>query len=82
MADVLTVIWYVAALSGVVSVIVSIVRPAAHRPALLVGAVCFWIAGVLGILSIGVVFLVAAVICGVVAVRQTSATTTAGRTAD
>lgn len=78
MADVLIVIWYVAAASGLVSVVVAVARPAARRPALLVGAAAFGIAGLLGILSIGVVLLAAAAVCAVIAARQTSAPTTEG----
>lgn len=82
MADVLTVIWYAAALSGFVSVVVSVVRPTMRRPALLVGAAAFGLAGILGILSIGVLFIVAAIVCAVVAERQTSKPRTVAHSAD
>lgn len=69
MLDPLTIIWVFATVTGVAAVVVSLVRPEARRAALLVGAAAFAISGVLGILSIGVVFLVAALLCGVLAAR-------------
>ena len=55
-------LWAAAAL-GVVSVIVAIRQPSRRRVALLLAALLFLPIGVLGILSIGVVFLVAAAVC-------------------
>lgn len=68
--EALTIIWWFAATTGITAVVVSLVRPAARRTALLVSAGAFAVAGVLGILSIGVIFLVAASACGVLAVRH------------
>ncbi len=70
MGDPLTIIWWLATATGIAAVGVSLVRPAVRRTALLVGAAAFAVAGVLGILSIGVIFLVAAVACGVLGARQ------------
>ena len=67
--DVLSVIWFAAAIGGVVAAIVGWVRPAWRRPALVVAAACFGVAGVLGILSIGLVFLVMAFGCLALAIR-------------
>jgi uncharacterized membrane protein len=78
MSDPLTIIWYAAATLGVVAVIVSFLRPPVRRPALLVAATAFAVAGVLGILSIGVVFLVAAAVCGVAVWRYPPQATTEG----
>lgn len=55
-------LWAGAAL-GVVAVIVAVRRPAQRRLALLLAALLFLPIGVLGILSIGIVFLVAAAVC-------------------
>jgi hypothetical protein len=48
---------------GLLAVIGAVVRPARRRMLLLVAALLFLPIGVLGIFSIGVVFLVAAVVC-------------------
>ena len=55
-------VWAGAAL-GVLSVIVAVRQPSRRRVALLLAALLFLPIGVLGILSIGVVFLVAAAVC-------------------
>ena len=57
-----SVLWAGAAL-GVVAVIVAIRHPSRRRVALLLAALLFLPIGVLGILSVGVVFLVAAAVC-------------------
>lgn len=75
MADTLTIIWWLATATGISAVVVSLVQPAVRRSALLVGAAAFAVSGVLGILSIGVVFLVAAIVCGVFAARQSPSNT-------
>lgn len=72
MDEALTIIWWLAAATGITAVVISLVRPEARRAALLAGAGAFAVAGVLGILSIGIIFLVAAVVCGVLAARQFS----------
>ena len=55
-------VWAGAAL-GVLAVIVAVRQPSRRRVALLVAALLFLPIGVLGILSIGIVFLVAAAVC-------------------
>lgn len=54
--------WAGAAL-GVLAVIVAVRRPSRRRVALLLAALLFLPIGVLGILSVGAVFLVAAAMC-------------------
>lgn len=70
MAAVLSGIWWLATTTGVAAVVISLVRPDVRRPAMLVGVAAFTVSGVLGILSIGILFLVAAGVCGIVAARQ------------
>lgn len=70
MGDPLTIIWWLATVTGIAGVVVSLVRPAVRRTALLIGAAAFTVAGVLGILSIGIIFLAAAVACGILAAKQ------------
>jgi hypothetical protein len=60
------------ALGGVIAVAAAVVLPHRRRAALLVGAVLFLPIGVLGILSIGIFFLFAAVVCVTVAILHTS----------
>lgn len=73
-----SVLWAGAAL-GVVAVIVAITQPSRRRVALLLAALLFLPIGILGILSIGVVFLVAAAVCLMFAVlsRPSKTATTA-----
>ena len=61
--DVLVVLWFFSAISGGVAVVAAIVAQEHRRGLLLTAAGLFTIAGVLGILSIGVLFLVAAGLC-------------------
>ncbi len=61
--DLLAMLLWVAAGAGVVAVAVAFARPSLRRPALIVAAMLFLPVGVLGILSIGVVFLAAAATC-------------------
>lgn len=68
--NVLSVIWYTAAIGGAVAAIVGCLRPAWRFPALALAAACFGVAGVLGILSIGVVFIVLALGCLALAERS------------
>jgi hypothetical protein len=65
----LTIIWWAAAVSGGAVLLVAVVLPARRKEALLGGAVLFGVAGVLGILSIGIVFLLLAAACLRVASR-------------
>jgi hypothetical protein len=55
-------LWFGAGL-GLLAVIAAVVRPAQRRMLLLVAALLFFPIGVFGIMSIGAVFLVAAVVC-------------------
>ncbi len=55
-------LWGGAAL-GVVAVIIAVTNPGKRRVALVLAALLFLPIGVLGILSVGAVFLVAAVVC-------------------
>lgn len=61
--DVLVVLWFFWAIAGGVAVLAAIVALEYRRGSLLTAAGLFAIAGVLGILSIGVLFLVAAGLC-------------------
>lgn len=68
-------LWTGAAL-GVVAVIVAIAQPSKRRVWLLIAALLFLPIGVLGILSVGAVFLLAAVVCLAFAVFGRPSTTT------
>ena len=70
--DWLAVGLWTGALGGVIAVAVAIVLPRRRRAALLVGAALFLPIGVLGILSIGIFFLIAAVACVTVALLPRS----------
>jgi hypothetical protein len=61
--DWLAVGLWTGALGGFIAVVAAIALPHRRRAALLVGAALFLPIGVLGILSIGIVFLIAAVAC-------------------
>lgn len=67
--DVLSVIWLGSVAGAVAAVAVAVTMPARRREALILAGVLFLVAGVLGILSIGMLFIVAAIVCGVVALR-------------
>ena len=56
--------------AALASVAVAVARPGVRSVALTLAAVLFAIAGVLGILSVGALLLVVAVVCGVVAFRS------------
>lgn len=73
--DGLAVVLWTGALGGVIAVVAAIVLPHRRRAALLVGAALFLPIGVLGILSIGIVFRIAAVACLTVALPPTSRAT-------
>lgn len=72
------IVWYSLAAIGTVAVVIALVRPSVRRLALLVGAAAFAVGGVLAILSFGVVFLVAAIACGVFAWKHSPAATIEG----
>jgi hypothetical protein len=67
--NVLTVVAYGAMAGAVVMVITAIVVPRLRSPLLWVAAGMFTVVGVLGILSIGILFLAAAVVCAWMAAR-------------
>lgn len=68
--DLLAVLLWTAAAGGALSVVVATVQPRQRRGALLLAASLFLPIGILGILSIGVVFLVATALCLVLAVSS------------
>lgn len=61
--DLLAALLWAGAGGGVIAVVVGLARPARRRPALILAAALFLPIGILGILSIGIVFLVAALLC-------------------
>lgn len=61
--NVLIIIWFGAAISGAFAALVAIVMPSARQPALIVATSNFAVAGVLGIFSIGMLFIGLAVVC-------------------
>ena len=65
--DLLGVILWGSAAGAVASVAVAVTVASRRRAALLVASLLFLVAGVLGILSIGIVFIGAAIVCAVVA---------------
>jgi hypothetical protein len=67
--ELLGAIWWGSAAGGLASVAVAVAMPSRRRTALLVASLLFLVAGVLGILSIGIAFIVAAFVSAVVAVR-------------
>ena len=71
----LTVVFFLALAGAVASCATAIVRPSVRPLALVAAAVCFLVAGVLGILSIGVLFIAAAAVCAWLAVRTRPRTT-------
>jgi hypothetical protein len=74
--DLLSPIWWGSAVGGFASIAVAMTMPSRRRAALLMASLLFLVAGVLGILSIGIIFIVAAIVCAVAAGR--SARTDAG----
>lgn len=71
MATALAVVWFATAIGGAVAAVLAVLLPDRRRGLLLVAAACFAVAGVLGILSIGIVFVVGAVVCWHLANRVT-----------
>lgn len=70
MAEVLTVVFFAAAIGGAIVGLVGVLAHVARRRAsLLTAGVCFAVAGVLGILSIGIIFLALSIASFVVAFR-------------
>lgn len=68
--NVLTFVFYGALASAVAASVGAVVVPTARTRLLVAAAVLYGVAGVLGILSIGLLFLVAATVCAVLALRQ------------
>ena len=64
-----TALW-AGALAGVACVIAAVTRPARRRVALLLAAVLFLPIGVAGILSVGIVFIAAALACVIAAIAS------------
>ena len=71
MGTTLAVVWFATAIGGALAALLAMLIPDRRHSLLLVAAVCFAIAGVLGILSIGIVFVVGAVVCWHLANRIT-----------
>ncbi|HVE73813.1 MAG TPA: hypothetical protein VNA30_01795 [Mycobacteriales bacterium] len=67
--ELLVVLWYLCAIGGAVALVAGVANRRYRRTCLVVAASLFAIAGVLGILSIGVLFLVASALCAVGAWR-------------
>lgn len=65
----LTLVWWVSAVGGTLAVLCAALNDRWRRRLLIVAATLFAVAGVLGILSIGVLFLAAAVGCAVAGMR-------------
>jgi hypothetical protein len=63
--DVLVVLWFVSAIGGGLALLTAAFAPSGRRTLLTTAAALFVVAGVLGILSIGALFLVAAALCAV-----------------
>lgn len=63
----LAVLLWTGAVGGVLSVIVATVQPGRRRGALFLAALLFLPIGILGILSIGALFLLAAALCVIAA---------------
>lgn len=68
--DLLGLIWWGSAVGGFASIALAVAVPSRRRSALLVASLLFLLAGVLGVLSIGILFVVAAIVCAVAALRS------------
>lgn len=71
--SVLSVVWFTSAIGGALAAVVGLLVPKVRRWALLVAGAGFSIAGVLGILSIGILFLGLAAFCFIGASKDVSA---------
>jgi hypothetical protein len=76
-AEVLTIVWFAAAIGGVVAAVCALMIRTRRRASLMLAGVCFGVAGVLGILSVGIVLLALSVACFVTASRTGSASAAA-----
>ena len=74
--DILSVVWFTSAIGGALAAVVGLLVPKVRRSALVVAGIGFSIAGVLGILSIGIIFLGLAALCFIGASNATSAVST------
>ena len=61
--NVLVIIWFGAAISGALAALVAIVMPSARQAGLIVATSNFAVTGLLGIFSIGMLFIGLAVFC-------------------
>ena len=68
--SVLTVVFYGLVLAGVAAGLAGLMAPSVRSRMFLAAAASFGLAGVLGILSIGVVFIAASIVCVLAAVRS------------
>jgi hypothetical protein len=71
--DVLVVAWWTCALGGVAALAVAVSMASRRRQALGTAAVLLAAAGVLGLASVGIIFLVAATFCAFAALRARTA---------
>ena len=79
MAETFSVVWYSAAIIGVVAAAgASLAAYGKRRQLLLIAGACFALAGLLGILSIGIVFLGLSVACFIAAARTPRAASSDG----
>lgn len=62
-AGVLSIVWFTAAAGGGLAAIGATFVTRRRRPFLIAAAACFWVAGLLGLASIGILFLGAAASC-------------------
>lgn len=70
MAVMLTIVWSAAAIAGVTCALGGWLLPAGRRTLLSFAGVSFFVAGVLGILTIGILFLALGAVCFVAATRN------------
>jgi hypothetical protein len=69
-SDVLVAVWWFSACAGAVALVGAAVSPAVRRHALLAAAVLLFVAGVLGLPSIGIVFIAASAVCALASRRR------------
>jgi hypothetical protein len=62
-AEVLAIVWFAAAIGGLVAAVFGLMYRTRRRASLMLAGVCFGVAGVLGILSVGVIFIALSVVC-------------------
>jgi hypothetical protein len=72
--SVILIIWFGAAISGAIAAVVAVAMPSARQSALIAAGTNFAVAGVLGIFSIGMLFIGLAVFCfsRLIALRNSS----------